>query len=136
MLIAHFFYFLRVACLNNGMAGFSQMGVVVILACVNIIGVFVELMFGLGYMEGRQEGKQKVPTCESEDFLRRGDRIRTCGRLVPNQERYRAALHPVMQDSILLLAFAVAKVTIFFESCKYYHYYFIMSSSLKIFVRA
>ena len=24
----------------------------------------------------------------------RGDRIRTCGRLVPNQERYRAALHP------------------------------------------
>ena len=25
----------------------------------------------------------------------RGDRIRTCGRLVPNQERYRAALHPV-----------------------------------------
>ena len=26
--------------------------------------------------------------------LRRGDRIRTCGRLVPNQERYRAALHP------------------------------------------
>ena len=27
--------------------------------------------------------------------LRRGDRIRTCGRLVPNQERYRAALHPV-----------------------------------------
>ena len=27
--------------------------------------------------------------------LCRGDRIRTCGRLVPNQERYRAALHPV-----------------------------------------
>ena len=27
--------------------------------------------------------------------LCRGDRIRTCGRLVPNQERYRAALRPV-----------------------------------------
>ena len=24
----------------------------------------------------------------------RGDRIRTCDHLVPNQERYRAALHP------------------------------------------
>ena len=28
-------------------------------------------------------------------YICRGDRIRTCGRLVPNQERYRAALHPV-----------------------------------------
>lgn len=27
-------------------------------------------------------------------LVRRGDRIRTCDRLVPNQERYRAALHP------------------------------------------
>ena len=32
-----------------------------------------------------------------EDKIRgngRGDRIRTCDHLVPNQERYRAALHP------------------------------------------
>ena len=34
--------------------------------------------------------------------LRRGDRIRTCGRLVPNQERYRAALHPAL-DAISFL---------------------------------
>ncbi len=26
----------------------------------------------------------------------RGDRIRTCDHLVPNQERYRTALHPVI----------------------------------------
>ena len=26
----------------------------------------------------------------------RGDRIRTCDHLVPNQERYRTALHPVL----------------------------------------
>ncbi len=32
----------------------------------------------------------------------RGDRIRTCGRLVPNQERYRAALHPAL-DAISFL---------------------------------
>ena len=31
----------------------------------------------------------------------RGDRIRTCDRLVPNQERYRAALHP--ERNMLLL---------------------------------
>ena len=31
--------------------------------------------------------------------LCRGDRIRTCGRLVPNQERYRAALHPVAKHN-------------------------------------
>ena len=28
------------------------------------------------------------------DFHCRGDRIRTCDRLFPKQERYRAALHP------------------------------------------
>ena len=28
-------------------------------------------------------------------FLSRGDRIRTCDHLVPNQARYRTALHPV-----------------------------------------
>ena len=31
----------------------------------------------------------------------RGDRIRTCDHLVPNQERYRAALHPALSDSHL-----------------------------------
>ena len=33
--------------------------------------------------------------------LCRGDRIRTCGRLVPNQERYRAALRPVAYPGII-----------------------------------
>ena len=28
--------------------------------------------------------------------MSRGDRIRTCDHLVPNQERYRAALHPAL----------------------------------------
>ena len=31
----------------------------------------------------------------------RGDRIRTCDHLVPNQERYRTALHPVLKKAIL-----------------------------------
>ena len=30
-----------------------------------------------------------------ESPLCRGDRIRTCDHLVPNQTRYRTALHPV-----------------------------------------
>ena len=46
-------------------------------------------------------GKQVL--CKKVKFLKnryltfcvgRGDRIRTCDRLVPNQKRYRAALHP------------------------------------------
>ena len=34
--------------------------------------------------------------------LSRGDRIRTCGRLVPNQERYRAALRPVAKPFMII----------------------------------
>ena len=52
-------------------------------------------------------------------FLCRGDRIRTCDHLVPNQERYRAALHPAAKHQEQLLktqglpSFAGAKVYIF-----------------------
>lgn len=39
--------------------------------------------------------QERDETLEPHLFLIcRGDRIRTCDRLVPNQERYRAALHP------------------------------------------
>jgi hypothetical protein len=31
--------------------------------------------------------------------MSRGDRIRTCGLFVPNEARYRAALHPVLQSA-------------------------------------
>ncbi len=37
-----------------------------------------------------------------ENFsLGRGDRIRTCDHLVPNQARYRTALHPVNQSFLI-----------------------------------
>ena len=55
----------------------------------------------------------------------RGDRIRTCGRLVPNQERYRAALHPV---AILKWKKSFpnceCKGTISFLLCKVFHSFF------------
>ena len=35
-------------------------------------------------------------------FTCRGDRIRTCDHLVPNQARYRTALHPVSERIILV----------------------------------
>ena len=41
------------------------------------------------------KAKKEMRPLEPHLFLIcRGDRIRTCDRLVPNQERYRAALHP------------------------------------------
>ena len=43
----------------------------------------------------------------------RGDRIRTCDRLVPNQMRYRAALHPA--NSFVLSG---CKITRFSLRCK------------------
>ena len=40
--------------------------------------------------------KNRMACCQSFGFFQsRGDRIRTCDHLVPNQERYRTALHPV-----------------------------------------
>ena len=47
-------------------------------------------------------GLRYTPLHEELDIKSRGDRIRTCGRLVPNQERYRAALHPAL-DAISFL---------------------------------
>ena len=34
----------------------------------------------------------------ARNFFGRGDRIRTCDPLVPNQMRYQAALHPVPKE--------------------------------------
>ena len=65
-------------------------------------------------------------------FLCRGDRIRTCDHLVPNQERYRATLHPVIFKIPFVMrlqryGFKFNTATLF--------YYFIISNSLKIFFR-
>ena len=46
----------------------------------------------------------------------RGDRIRTCDHLVPNQARYRTALHPAAK----YFNFAIAKVVYIFEIRKFY----------------
>ena len=50
--------------------------------------------------------KRGFPFYWKTSLLCRGDRIRTCDHLVPNQARYRTALHPVMQisDFVLLLS--------------------------------
>ena len=50
-----------------------------------------------------------TPRCKTSSLKSRGDRIRTCGRLVPNQERYRAALHPALYPFL----FCVCKGNIF-----------------------
>ena len=41
----------------------------------------------------------------------RGDRIRTCDRLFPKQERYRAALHPAFSSSIWLFGLAASTIS-------------------------
>ena len=56
----------------------------------------------------------------SGDKTSRGDMIRTCDHLVPNQERYRAALHPAS----LPRQIANAKVSLFTEITKCFVYYF------------
>ena len=43
---------------------------------------------------GKKKSANELRISTISTFFCRGDRIRTCGRLVPNQERYRAALHP------------------------------------------
>ena len=70
-------------------------------------------------------------------FLRRGDRIRTCDTLVPNQVRYRAALHPAaFLVGQCRFQNAGAKVLTFFENCKLLTNYFMISSSRNTFLSA
>lgn len=48
--------------------------------------------------------KKKKEKPFSKDFsfvICRGDRIRTCDHLVPNQARYRAALHPATKPFLI-----------------------------------
>ena len=45
-------------------------------------------------VKGEMKRKRELNNRSTLFSFCRGDRIRTCGRLVPNQERYRAALHP------------------------------------------
>ena len=59
--------------------------------------------------------------------LCRGDRIRTCGRLVPNQERYRAALHPALYPFL----FCVCKGNIFILCDQIKSLLFILCSNKK-----
>lgn len=62
----------------------------------------------------------------------RGDRIRTCGRLVPNQERYRAALHPecFMGSDFLNCG---AKVSLFSVMAKCFSHFFILDDAFPLF---
>ncbi len=70
-------------------------------------------------------------------FLRRGDRIRTCDTLVPNQVRYRAALHPAaFLVGQCRFQNAGAKLLTFFENCKLLTNYFMISSSRNTFLSA
>ncbi|CCY02034.1 unknown [Prevotella sp. CAG:924] len=53
----------------------------------------------------------------------RDDRIRTCDHLVPNQERYRAALHPADLFISLrtgLLSKSCANLQLFFHTAKFF----------------
>ncbi len=63
----------------------------------------------------------------------RGDRIRTCDHLVPNQARYRAALHPEKKRTFV---FADAKVRFFYKTCKFFKNYLIIPCSTNIFFSA
>ena len=65
-------------------------------------------------------GLRYTPHKEMSEDNSRGDRIRTCDHLVPNQERYRAALHPAS----LPRQIANAKVSLFTEITKCFVYYF------------
>ena len=65
-------------------------------------------------------------------MLSRGDRIRTCDHLVPNQARYRAALHP----EYVPLDLASAKIRFLLVICKFSKAYLIMPCSTNIFFRA
>ena len=50
---------------------------------------------------GRSIPQGKIATDSgllARNFFGRGDRIRTCDPLVPNQMRYQAALHPVPKE--------------------------------------
>jgi hypothetical protein len=42
-------------------------------------------------------------------FIGRGDRIRTCDFFVPNEARYRAALHPATNISVYQTSMTLSK---------------------------
>ena len=50
----------------------------------------------------KMQNVKLLKTNNSTFLLCRGDRIRTCDHLVPNQERYRTALHPASKDESCL----------------------------------
>ena len=68
-----------------------------------------------------------TPRCKTSSLKSRGDRIRTCGRLVPNQERYRAALHPALYPFL----FCVCKGNIFILCDQIKSLLFILCSNKK-----
>lgn len=51
---------------------------------------------------GLSNDKGIIPIVGIIPLISRGDRIRTCDHLVPNQARYRAALHPEYVPLLLL----------------------------------
>lgn len=53
----------------------------------------------------------------------RGDRIRTCGPLVPNQVRYQTAPRP---DNLYIITYYVVKVKRFFRFLYYFYIIFIL----------
>ena len=63
-------------------------------------------------------------SCLIPHYICRGDRIRTCGRLFPNQERYRAALHPVALLGKCFPRVCVCKGTTFFRDMQIFRQLF------------
>ena len=55
--------------------------------------------------------KKEKSFIETFLFLSRGDRIRTCDHLVPNQARYRTALHPAHSSLRHLLSIALSIIS-------------------------
>ena len=51
----------------------------------------------------------------------RGDRIRTCDHLFPKQERYRAALHPVLFS--MITSYHLGKYHFWFAAAKVQHFF-------------
>ena len=78
---------------------------------------------------GLGQTQKKVKQCLT---FCRGDRIRTCGRLVPNQERYRAALHPECFIGSVFLNCG-AKVSLFSVMAKCFACFFSVMVLLSVF---
>ena len=60
--------------------------------------------------------------------FRRGDRIRTCDHLVPNQERYLAALHPAFQHCQPSFLISGCKGTTFFSTYQTFYLFFCIAT--------